>query len=225
MGRPGFLRVASFLCCVLFGLPLVALPDPSGLCDAAASQAAQESGVPIDILLAIARVETGQGGASGPPWPWTINADGKGTWYPDKTTAVAAAEAHVSDGTTTFDIGCFQLNEHWHGASFASFSDMFDPFKNAKEAATTLQQLFQESGDWATAVGTYHSRTPAIAAPYIDKVKAVLAGTSGTDPAPAPVQPPVRANTFPLLQSGESGSFGSLVPRQADFTPLIGGNS
>ncbi|MEO8240684.1 MAG: lytic transglycosylase domain-containing protein [bacterium] len=200
-----------------------AAPDPADQCDTAAAQAAQQSGVPIDILLAISRVESGRGGAAGSPWPWTINADGRGDWYATKAEAVAAATAHLSDGTATFDVGCFQLNIRWHGAHFNDLSAMFDPVQNAAYAASFLAQLYQESGDWAQAVSAYHSRSPDLAADYLAKVKAVLHGTD------APVAPPpeavARQNRFPLLQAGGRGSTGSLVPQTAARGPLIGGNS
>ena len=198
--------------------------DPALRCDYAAAEAATTSGVPIDILLAITRVETGRGG--GQPWPWTINADGQGNWYDTRADAVAAATAHLTDGTGTFDVGCFQLNFRWHGTGFANLSDMFDPTRNADYAAAFLLQLYGESGDWSQAVSAYHSRTPEHAERYLQKVKSVLAGPD------APAAPndyaeavAVRENLFPLLQAGAQGSAGSIVPRQSARGPLIGGSS
>ena len=201
---------------------LQAATDPRRACDLAAATAAARSGVPIDILLAITRVEAGHGGAD--PWPWTINADGQGSWYDTKDEAVVAATNHLTDGTGTFDVGCFQLNIRWHGESFADLSDMFDPTRNADYAASFLMQLYQESGDWAAAVSAYHSRTAALAEDYLKKVKAVLDGPSAQDPgaddaAPDPIR---RENRFPLLQAGGQGSAGSLVPSQLARGPLIG---
>jgi hypothetical protein len=215
-----------FLAIACSGWRADAAADPSDQCDLAASQASKDSGVPIDILLAITRVETGRGGGELRPWPWTINADGVGDWYPTKAAAVAAATAHQTDGTTTFDVGCFQLNIKWHGDGFATLADMFDPTQNAAYAATFLAQLYQESGDWAAAVSAYHSRTPDLAAEYLAKVKAVLNDPSNPDsvPAAAPAAPP-HENLFPLLQAGVQGSSGSIVPLQTVRSPIIGGNS
>ena len=202
-----------------------AAASPSRLCDLAADAAARKTGVPIDILLAITRVETGRGPADTPqPWPWTINADGKGIWYDSPDQAIAAATAHLTDGTGTFDVGCFQLNMRWHGDAFPSLTAMFDPGQNAEYAAEFLLQLYQESGDWAKAVAAYHSRTGDLADAYLSRVKAVLNGpgamTAQTEP-----QPVTRVNRFPLLQAGEQGSAGSIVPLQMARGPLIGGNS
>lgn len=203
-----------------------AAPAPESLCDRAAARAAEASGVPIDILLAISRVETGRrkdGTLS--PWPWTINADGKGAFFDSKAEAVAAATAHLTDGTGTFDVGCFQLNIRWHGASFSTLDDMFDPDRNATYAAKFLTTLYQEAGNWADAVAAYHSRSPDLAQTYLNQVKAVL-HDGGPKVAPPTVAQtaPIRENTFPLLQAGARGSFGSIVPFTAANRPLIGGN-
>lgn len=208
-------------------MALAAAPEPSRQCDHAAAMAAERSGVPIDILLAITRVETGRGAPELSPWPWTINADGTGTWYATKDEAVAAATDHLTNGTGTFDVGCFQLNIRWHGENFAELADMFDPAKNANYAATFLLDLYQESGDWSQAVSAYHSRTEGIAAAYLTKVKAVLNGPASDADAAARDEPELveRENLFPLLQAGDQGSAGSLVPAQLTRGPLIGGNS
>ena len=79
-----------------FAAPLSAELSPVPICDLAAQQASNASGVPVDILLAISRVESGRRHDGGfGPWPWTINADGKGTFYATKQEAVAAATAHL----------------------------------------------------------------------------------------------------------------------------------
>ena len=134
------MKILRFCPCTLLGLlvavPVFAAVNPAQLCDRAAQTAAQDTGVPIDILLAITRVETGRTvNGEMQPWPWAINADGSGAWFDTKAQAVAAATAHLADGTGTFDVGCFQLNMRWHGAAFASLADMFDPAKNADYAA------------------------------------------------------------------------------------------
>jgi hypothetical protein len=200
--------------------PAMAASDPVSACDRAAERAAERSGVPIDILLAITRVEAGRNGAS---WPWTINADGQGTFYATKDEAVLAATTHLTDGTGAFDVGCFQLNMRWHGENFADLTDMFDPTQNADYAASFLMQLYQDSGDWSAAVSAYHSRTADLAEAYLAKVKAVLAGPLSPE-MPDQVEPPPRENRLPLLQAGGQGSAGSLVPVQLARGRLIGGS-
>lgn len=202
----------------------VAATDFSRQCDQAAARAAERSGVPIDILLAITRVETGRGSPEPRPWPWTINADGQGAWYESKDEAVSAALGHQTNGTGSFDIGCFQLNFRWHGQNFVDLADMFDPVRNADHAASFLMQLYTESGDWSQAVSNYHSRTADLAEAYLARVEAVLDGP-GTAVVPDATEIVARENLFPLLQAGGQGSAGSLFPVPLSRGPLIGGES
>ena len=197
-------------------------PD-AALCDRAAETAAKATGVPIDILLAISRVESGRRrNGTFSPWPWTIDADGTGTFYDTEADAIAAATAHLTDGTRSFDIGCFQLNIRWHGQAFATFEEMFDPDRNATYAAQFLQRLYAEKGNWADAVSAYHSRSPDLAAAYLSQVKAVIEQPSDAAPGPA-VVPVIAVNNFPLLQAGLPGGIGSIVPATTARRPLIGG--
>ena len=216
-----------WLCCLLLTVaagPVVGMRDPAGLCDDAARSAAAESDTPLNVLLAITRVETGRGeGAELRPWPWTINRAGSGHWFDSATEAVAAAEAAIAEGTGNLDIGCFQLNHRWHGENFASLDEMFDPLTNARYAAGFLSDLYREKGNWADAIAAYHSRSEGPATRYLARIDTVLAGlenASGQAIAPAPQ--PARQNSYPLLQAGLRGSGGSLVPRVTAARPLFG---
>ncbi|MFD3188802.1 transglycosylase SLT domain-containing protein [Sedimentitalea sp. HM32M-2] len=148
------------------------------LCDHAARSAAQNRGVPYDVLKAISRVETGRNGANGlEPWPWTVNMEGTGKWFETEDAARAYVFKHFKRGARSFDVGCFQVNYKWHGAAFRSIDEMFDPMINANYAAGFLRELYQEFGDWSAAAGAYHSRTPAYARSYavrFDKVRGTL---------------------------------------------------
>lgn len=202
--------------------------DPSALCDAAAREAASNSGVPLDILLAITRVETGRGrGKALQPWPWAVNRAGEGAWYSSAEEAVAEARSAIAEGAENVDVGCFQLSYRWHGAAFASLQDMFDPRSNATYAAGFLADLFREKGDWPPAIAAYHSRTEIYADQYLAKVKAVLASLSGEAPIPAADFEPAgsaRENLYPLLRSGSKGKGGSIVPALFSRGPLIAAN-
>jgi len=216
--------LAQILCVLGTSERLSAAPNSTLLCDRAAARASQDTGVPVDILLAISRVESGRRHDGGfGPWPWTINADGQGTFFATKADAVTAATAHLTDGTGTFDSGCFQLNYRYHGRAFAQVEDLFDPQKNADYAARFLVSLYLEKGNWADAVAAYHSRTPELAEGYLNRVKAVLNGPPTPQPMPPTLVP--RENNFPLLQAGTQGGNGSLVPITSARRRLIGGNS
>jgi hypothetical protein len=199
--------------------------DPSSLCDRAAELAAANNSVPVQVLLAITRVETGRySDGQMRPWPWAINLGGEGHWFPDATEAVAFATDQLSQGIENFDVGCFQINLHWHGAKFTSLEQVMDPIANANYAAEFLTDMRGSQGSWPAAVAAYHSRSPEKAAAYLQKVEAVLTNLGSIDHPTTPIDAVVepRANHFPLLQKGKSGGGGSLVPSLDRGTPLIG---
>jgi hypothetical protein len=202
------------------------------VCDLAAARAAQNSAVPLEILMSISRVETGRKMAGETqPWPWAINQGGQGYWFDDVTQAVAFANDLLAKGKENFDVGCFQINQHWHGSNFAAIEDMFDPDTNAGYAAQFLTELLQSEGSWPLAVAAYHSRTPDEAQPYLTKVEAELNDLRAAGLGAAPRDNLValaetagpRVNRFPLLQSGARGGAGSLVPATSGGIPLFGG--
>ncbi|QBY02223.1 lytic transglycosylase domain-containing protein [Rhodophyticola sp. CCM32] len=217
--------IKQILLCGLLALPQPcfaseARADPHHICDRAADQASRSSGVPLEVLLAITRTETGRRrNGQTQPWPWTVNMEGHGLWFQSRAEALAYATRHQAGGATRFDIGCFQINYHWHGAAFASLDAMFDPDTNARYAAAFLTRLQGELGSWDAAAGAYHSRRPEHATNYLARYHQQLAAldTPATiDTAPvADPRPADRPNRFPLLQSGAAASahHGSLVPR------------
>ncbi len=199
------------------------------MCDAAARIAARNSDVPLSVLLAITRSETGRPRKGElQPWPWTVNMEGKGVWFESEDEARAYVFKNFKRGARSFDVGCFQINYKWHGTAFSSIDQMFDPLANAEYAAAFLRELYVELGDWSKAAGAYHSRTPKFANKYIarfDRIHAAVAQTpdrplspSSKQPVTTPVQVArhnVRENQFPLLRAGGTTAMGSLVPISA----------
>ncbi len=204
----------------------------SNLCDAAASVASRETGVPLVVMQAITRTETGRSLADADgiqPWPWAINQGGKGGWFDTEQEARAVAELAVSQGFRNIDIGCFQLNHRWHAKGFTSLEAMFDPLENARYAARYLQEKYQETGDWSLAAGAYHSGTPEFSERYRSRFDEILSGlylvepgeVSATKPSLTHPQEP-SVNQFPLLMVGNTGARGSLVPMVQGRRPLFG---
>ncbi|WP_097030070.1 lytic transglycosylase domain-containing protein [Cereibacter ovatus] len=207
---------------VTISAPAEASARDAGLCEQAAVRAARQTGVPRDVLLAITLTETGRATDGGPlrPWPWAVNVAGQGHWFASREEAVGFAEDHIRNGSSNFDVGCFQLNHRWHGGAFTSPDQMFDPEANALYAASYLKTLKDRSGDWAEAAGAYHSATPALAERYRSRFDQLYSRLSD-DATPAD-QFLVRTNRYPLLQLGDAGSTGSLVPLAASARPLFG---
>ncbi len=202
---------------------------PAGPCQVAAKQAAQQTGVPVDVLLALSVAETGRKQAGGlQPWPWAMNSGGKSYWFETADDLYLAADSALRQGRTNVDLGCFQLNYRWHAASFASLDQMIDPVANALYAARFLAKLYLESGDWASAAAAYHSRTPEYAAAYRVKFESILAGFgpsfAAVNFADVSNLTEPRINRFPLLQAGTRGLAGSLVPLGGGGPRLIGGS-
>ncbi len=189
---------------------------PARHCVMAARRAANTTGVPLDVLDAISLVETGRGtGTSLEPWPWTVNMEGAGHWFPSEQTARAFVFENFRRGARSFDVGCFQINYKWHGAQFASIEQMFDPLENALYAARFLRQLHAELGSWTLAAGAYHSRTPELARSYavrFDTVRAALGRPQERDGNRNVRHGNGFAAALPLL-AGEAARLGSLVPR------------
>lgn len=208
------------LTATLRALPAAASAD--ALCYEAARIAAETTGVPVEVLVAIALTETGrQSGDAVRPWPWTVNVAGRGAWFDSRAEARAHADAALAAGQTSFDLGCFQLNYRWHGEAFASIDAMLDPAANALYAARFLARLHAETGDWSSAAGAYHSRTPDLAQRYRDRFDRHLAAAPGVAPTPASdaglTAADPRPNGFPLLQHGGGPRApGSLVPLDSE---------
>ena len=137
------------------------------------------SAFPPNLLNAIGRVESGRIDPRDgvvKAWPWTINAEGKGTLYETKDDAIAAVNALRARGVTSIDVGCMQVNLAWHPDAFATLEDAFDPATNVRYAARFLRALYAETTDWEVAAAYYHSKTPDLALAYQQKVLAQMGG-------------------------------------------------
>ena len=171
------MRFVFLLLLLLPQLARAAPEQPAALCEWASKTAAAEAGVPPDILGALTLTETGRNrDGVVRPWAWSVNAEGKGSWFDDPGSALAFAEDRVARGRLNLDIGCFQLNYRWHGMHFASVAEMFDPLNNARYAARFVSELQAEFGDWRKAAGAFHSRTQVHATRYLARFDELRAG-------------------------------------------------
>jgi hypothetical protein len=230
--------IALALALVFWAPAGAATRDPSELCEQAAMRAARATGVPLEVLRALALTESGRSrGRQMKPWPWTLNAEGRGAWFGTRGAAEAAARRIVASGVRSVDLGCFQVNYRWHGDAFASLEAMLEPDVNALYAARFLAGLAAELGSWEAAAGAYHSRTPELADRYVRRFRTHLAALArGPLPAPAEAAPapaqglpvagpraPRVIADFPLLQAGIAPGMGSLVPTGGARATLLSG--
>lgn len=149
--------------------------SPHDLCKTAIAVAERAAGVPAGLMSAIGVVESGRRDPAGTisAYPWTINAEGIGSFYGSKAEAIAAVVALRAQGVRSIDVGCMQVNLMHHGTAFATLEKAFDPGTNARYAATFLQRLLTQTGSWPAATAGYHSLTPELGEPYARKVLAV----------------------------------------------------
>jgi len=171
--------------------------DPTLQCRAAIAQAEREARIPAGLLQAMGRVESGrrspETGVAG-PWPWTLNAEGRGQFFPTKAAAIAAVRELQGRGVRIIDVGCLQVNLHHHPRAFANLEEAFDPPANARYAARFLTELQSTRADWMAAAGNYHSQTPELAQAYRARVQAALPAEqarAGQDPALGGTRAPV----------------------------------
>ncbi len=148
-------------------------PAVGDICRAEARAAEKSLQLPKMILSAISLAESGRWHKTEKdsfPWPWTVTSGPKSYYFADKQSAVATVRRMQRDGIRNIDVGCMQINLHYHPEAFASLEDAFDPTANATYAADFLKRLFKDSRSWHRAIGRCHSSTPERAAGYRDKV-------------------------------------------------------
>lgn len=162
--------------------------------------------LPPGLLGAIGLVESGRieplSGAVA-PWPWTVNVDGAGHFFPSRSAAARFAEAALRGGARDVDVGCFQISLEQHPGAFASLDAAFDPAGNADFAARLLKALKGRLGSWKAAIAAYHSAWPALGAPYRRRV--LLAWGQGGEDDPV-------AETGVILQGPAAGLVRVITP-------------
>lgn len=185
---------------VMTAVAAPASAQPTGLCAAAVAGAEAAEAIPRGLLAAIARVESGRfvSGGVAQPWPWTINAEGKGRYFDSKDEAMAETGRLLGRRVGLVDVGCMGVNLYHHPTAFRSLQDAFEPGRNAAYAARFLRALYRETGSWTAAVGRYHSGDPARAAAYTARVYTHWKGRSANlppEPTPAPAEGPLEQAT------------------------------
>lgn len=117
-------------------------------------KAAERYGVPVGILYAVGLAETGRKGSLQPN---ALNIEGKAVFPASRNAAIAAVETAQRQGSKLIDLGCMQINRHYHGSHFRSLGDMLDPKQNVDYAARFLASLKDRHETWSMAVARYHA--------------------------------------------------------------------
>jgi soluble lytic murein transglycosylase-like protein len=118
------------------------------------ARAAQRHGVPLGMLYAVGLTETGRGDSLR---PYALNIEGRSVYEIGKQEALARFQRARQEGVKLIDLGCMQINHHYHARHFASVEEMLDPAKNVEYGARFLKELYQREGSWTMAVARYHA--------------------------------------------------------------------
>ncbi|OPZ77778.1 MAG: hypothetical protein BWY78_00870 [Alphaproteobacteria bacterium ADurb.Bin438] len=160
------------------------------VCFAKTMEYEKKEGIRPYILSTISLVESGKYDENHPlksyPWPWTVMANGKGMYFDTKKEAIDKVKELQKQGLENIDVGCMQVNLHFHGDNFDGLEEAFDPDKNVAYASKFVKKLYDETGFWGFASTHYHSRTKEKAEIYQAKLKSafkriskyILAGNS-----------------------------------------------
>jgi len=170
-GRAGLALLAAIAASAV--APAAAKPANPPDCRDVAAAAERRHDIPLRLLAAISLAETGRWDrARRAPiaWPWTVFAEGRGRFLPDKASAVAEVQALQARGVRNIDVGCMQVNLKYHPEAFASLEEALEPASNVAFAAGFLSRLRQNHRSWSVAVARYHSSTRALNRPYRRKV-------------------------------------------------------
>lgn len=135
-------------------------PVQARLCEEAIRTAEIEHRLPEGLLMAIALKESGRWDKhvrASYAWPWTVTNGGPGKYLPTIASAMRHVHKLQARGESNIDVGCMQVNLHYHGDAFSSLEDAFDPRSNADYAARFLADLRRRHGSWEDAVEHYHS--------------------------------------------------------------------
>ena len=155
------------------GGDIFAKPATSEVCLLSAARMEEKYNIKNHLLETILSVESGiynHNTNRFEAWPWSVNVNGKGYRYDSKEEAIAAVENFQAQGYKSIDVGCMQISLKFHGDSFASLQDAFDPDKNVEYAAQFLTKLYEKKGDWQKAAMAYHSKVLSHASSYKNRL-------------------------------------------------------
>lgn len=125
-----------------------------GACEREIQAAAAKYKIPEGILYSVGLAETGRKGSL---YPWALNIEGKALFPDSPAAAIAAFREARREGKVLIDLGCMQINQHFHGENFSSVQEMLDPRRNVEYAAKFLRNLHDRHETWTMAVARYHA--------------------------------------------------------------------
>ncbi|GJD56595.1 transglycosylase SLT domain-containing protein [Methylobacterium dankookense] len=126
----------------------------SRVCEQQMAQAAQKHGVPLGMLYAVGLTESGKRGSL---QPYAMNIQGRAYFGASAQEVMQKLSEAQASGIRLVDLGCMQINHHYHRAKFPSLEAMIDPRQNVEYATRFLKELKEREGSWTLAVARYHA--------------------------------------------------------------------
>lgn len=143
-----FLSVAALI------TPICEAQASTGVCESEIIAAAAKYQVPAGILYSVGLTETGRKGSL---QAFAMNIEGKAYFAKSAAEVLDRFATARSEGAKLIDLGCMQINYHFHGENFASPAEMLNPRKNVEYAARFLHNLHARHETWTMAVARYHA--------------------------------------------------------------------
>ena len=123
-------------------------------CEQEMAAASAKYTVPLGVLYAIGLTESGRKQSLQRN---AMNIEGQPYFAVSLSDGLRHFDEAQASGKILIDIGCMQINHHFHGSAFSSVEQMFDPHANVDYAARFLKVLRQREGSWTMAVARYHA--------------------------------------------------------------------
>ncbi len=128
--------------------------EGNGVCERQLQTAAASENIPVQVLYAVGLTETGR---KGKLHPYAMNIEGRTVFATSEAEVMAEFRSARKKGKVLIDLGCMQINHHFHGSEFPSVEAMLDPELNVRYAARFLKVLYAREGSWSMAVARYHA--------------------------------------------------------------------
>ncbi|RDJ27409.1 lytic transglycosylase domain-containing protein [Bosea caraganae] len=124
------------------------------VCEAHMIRASKAYDIPLGVLYSVGLTESGRKDSL---QPYALNIHGRPFFGKSKEEALAEFNAARARGQKLIDIGCMQINHHYHRDQFPSLDAMFDPAQNVDYSAKFLKRLKARHETWTMAVARYHA--------------------------------------------------------------------
>ncbi|WP_410492312.1 transglycosylase SLT domain-containing protein [Bosea sp. 685] len=148
-------RAAIFL--AIFSLASFSLASPAlaqTVCEEHMIRVAKAYDIPVGVLYSVGLTESGRRSSL---QPYALNIQGRPFFGATKEEALSAFNAARAEGKKLIDIGCMQINHHYHRDQFPSLDAMFEPGLNVEYSAKFLKRLKARHDSWTMAVARYHA--------------------------------------------------------------------